>query len=86
MSIVTRMRMLGVAGFGAAMIVAAPAFAQMDETKGDTVPTCSASVTDHCITRGMPMRGMHMHGMNMHGMRHMHHRHMHHMHHHHMHK
>jgi len=76
MSIVACSRALWVASAGLALGLAAPAFAQVDETKAESVPACSASVTDHCISHGM----MEHHGMMGH---HHHHRHHHHRHHHH---
>lgn len=73
--------LLAVIGTGAVLGLAAPAIAQ-DE--GKDLPTCSASVTDHCIQRGERMGGMnHMGGMHhMSGMHHrmMHHRMKHHRH------
>ena len=52
MSIASSTRVLLVAGAGLALAFAAPAFAQVDETQAASVPSCSASVTDHCIRRG----------------------------------
>ena len=73
MSIASSTRVLLVATAGLALGFAAPAFAQVDETKAESVPSCSASMADHCIRRG----GEH-HGMGHHGHHHGHHHHHHH--------
>ncbi|WP_157083056.1 hypothetical protein [Novosphingobium lentum] len=74
MSIATRTRLLVIAGFGAALSLASPAFAQMAaEPSGADVPTCSATVTDHCMNRGHAMGhgAMGHHHMAMKGHHHM---------------
>ena len=75
MSIASRTRVLLVASAGLVLGFAAPAIAQVDETKAESVPTCSATMADHCINRGGH------HGMMHHGMGHHHHGHHHHHHH-----
>ena len=75
MSIASSTRVLLVAGAGLALAFAAPAFAQVDETQAASVPSCSASVTDHCIRRGGEHHGMghHHHGHHGHPGHHHHH-------------
>ena len=52
MSITNRLPFLLAAGIGGMVAGAVPALAQSDEMNASAVPSCSATMMDHCINRG----------------------------------